>query len=278
MVTTTEIFPAPVLQPFVRCYTLRKFNTHGMVMPRPLYALHEFYFTFFLKDKYCYMLDGNNNISQRWTNCLYSLFTEPTDCSYFNVDFITFCVQFKPNGFFSVFGIPQKLLTNALLPIQDILGNDASLVAEQLGSSSTLHEMGEHINRYLVRKLKLQKRNWYANTISGISNIIYRNRCIVNMDSLANHANMSLRNFERKFIYEVGMPLKLYSRVTRFNNAIENKMLHPYKSWTSVAYECGYYDQMHLIKEFREFSSKAPEELFKYTPPPTENYTARAEP
>jgi hypothetical protein len=35
---------------------------------------------------------------------------------------------------------------------------------------------------------------------------------------------------------------------------------------------------MHLIKEFREFSSKAPEELFKYTPPPTENYTARAEP
>ena len=29
-------------------------------------------------------------------------------------------------------------------------------------------------------------------------------------------------------------------------------------SWTSIAYECGYSDQMHLVKEYKEFVGTAP--------------------
>jgi AraC-like DNA-binding protein len=276
-VSTIDIYPEPALQPFVRCYTLRTFNTGEEVMPRPLYALDEFYFTFFLKDKFCYMLDEQNNITQKWSSCIYSLFNEPSETAYFKGDFIMFCVRFKPNGFFSVFGIPQKLLTNALLPIHDVLGNDASLLIEQLESSKDIYEMGRYMNSYLSKKLQHQKHTNYTSTIASISNIILRNKGIVNMDNLAYNANMSLRNFERRFVDEVGLPPKLLSRITRFNNAVNTKMLHPHKSWTSITYECGYFDQMHLIKEFKEFSSQTPDALFKYTPPPTEKFSSVAE-
>ena len=74
------------------------------------------------------------------------------------------------------------------------------------------------------------------------------------------------------------MSPKLLARIRRFNHALEYKMLHPDVTWTEITYECGYFDQMHLIKEFKEFSSKTPEELFKHTPPPVENYNTRAEP
>jgi hypothetical protein len=32
-----------------------------------------------------------------------------------------------------------------------------------------------------------------------------------------------------------------------------------------------------MIKDFKEFSSKAPEELFKHTPPPTEKFLSEVE-
>lgn len=60
---------------------------------------------------------------------------------------------------------------------------------------------------------------------------------------------MSARNFEGRFIDEVGMPAKLYARITRFYNAIENKILHPDKQCAAITYENGYFDQAHFKRK-----------------------------
>lgn len=99
----------------------------------------------------------------------------------------------------------------------------------------------------------------------------------MSVDKLALHANMSFRNFERRFVNEVGIPPKLYASITRFYNAIEHKMLHPEKSWTDITYEFGYFDQAHFIKEVKTFSSKTPDELFRYTPPVKENFLEKVQ-
>lgn len=148
---------------------------------------------------------------------------------------------------------------------------------EQLESSKNITEMGLHMNTYLTKMLICQKPKYHTTTIASISNIISGYKGIVSIDSLAYHANMSFRAFERKFAAEVGITPKLYARVTRFYNALENKMLHPHKRWTDIVYENGYFDQAHFIKEVKTFSSKTPDELFKYTPPPKENFITKGE-
>jgi AraC-like DNA-binding protein len=40
-------------------------------------------------------------------------------------------------------------------------------------------------------------------------------------------------------------------------------MKQPSANWTSIAYECGYYDQMHMIKDFKEFANVNPSILFQ---------------
>ena len=169
------------------------------------------------------------------------------------------------------------MLINTILPVDDILGNNNKLLTEQLESSRDIFEMGAYMNKYLTGKLLGQRHKIYTTIIANISNTILRNKGIVSLDRLAHHANMSFRNFERRFVEEVGMPPKLYARITRFYNALENKMLHPSKSWTDITYENGYFDQAHFIKEVKAFSSKTPEELFKDTPPPTEDFIAKVE-
>jgi AraC-like DNA-binding protein len=37
-------------------------------------------------------------------------------------------------------------------------------------------------------------------------------------------------------------------------------------SWTDIAYDCGYYDVMHLIKEFKQFANASPATVFNENP------------
>ncbi len=276
MVLATEIKPASILLPFVRCYALRVFNTGDAVLHKPLHALNECYMTFFLKDRYCYSIeeDGKN---KKVSDNIYFLTAQPKGYGYFKGDFILFNVEFKANGFFAVFGIPQKILLNAILRAEDIFGNDYPEMREQLESSLNISEMGMYMDRYLVKSLLAQKRKHYTGVIANVTNNILKNNGLASIDSLTHYANMSLRNFERRFIEEVGMPPKLFMRITRFYTALQDKMLDPQKSWTSICYDRGYFDQAHFIKECREFSSKAPEELFRYTPLLNESFLEKVE-
>ena len=278
MVSTFQIKPALILQPFISSYSLRQFDTGELAMPRPMHAVHEYYMTFFLKEKFCEVRDNSGSFQYKASNSLCTLFTESQGCTYYKGDYSIFCVQFKSNGIFAILGLSQKILINAILPLGDILGDENNLLlTEQFQSSADIVEMATYINSYFIKMLLCQKHKIYTDVIAKTSDIVLKNKGVVSMDALALYGCMSLRNFERRFIDEVGISPKLYARITRFYNALENKMLHPGKSWAYIANESGYYDQPHFIKEVKLFSSKSPDELFKYTPPPTENFTQKVE-
>lgn len=95
----------------------------------------------------------------------------------------------------------------------------------------------------------------------------------MHVDVLAQNANMSMRNFERLFNLVTGIAPKLLCSITRFNHALELKVQNPKMAWTSVAHQSGYFDQMHLIKDFKRFSGDTPKTLLKDTFLFEENYT-----
>ena len=277
MVSTTQIKPSPVLQPFISCYALREFNTGVTSMVQPMHAVQEYYMTFFLKEKSCKVISESGYVKDGFSNSLTTLFTEPNGYSCWKGSYALMCVQFKANGFFAVFGVPQHELINNIFALEGLLGNDSNMITEQLAECKGMYAMGNCLDHYFIKKLLHQKHNHYTNTIAHISNIILHEKGAVALDGLAYHANMSIRTFQRRFLDEVGMSPKLYARITRFHNAVDSKMLYPHKNFTAIAYENGYYDQAHFIKECREFANKTPEELFKYTPPPTEKYVAKVD-
>jgi transcriptional regulator GlxA family with amidase domain len=69
---------------------------------------------------------------------------------------------------------------------------------------------------------------------------------------------MCVRQYERRFIEEIGMTPKLFARTIRFQGALDTKRLSPHRSWLSVAHELGYFDQMHMIRDFQSLGGDAP--------------------
>jgi len=272
MVSTVQLKPSPLLQPYVSCYALREF-TAETAMIKPHYAQPEYYLTFvFRRGERCDLIDESGKFKLEIHNTLVTLITEYMGYMDFKGDFSFLSVVFKANGLFAIFGIPQKILINTIINTEDILGNDYRLLTEQLGSSTEIHQMAGYLDTYLLKKLLSRKQKFYTATIAAVSNCILNNKGLASIDTLASDSNMGFRNFERRFVEGIGIPPKLYIRITRFYNAIQYKMVHPEKSWTDIAYYHGYYDQSHFIKDSKEFCSRSPEDLFKHTPPPPENF------
>jgi AraC-like DNA-binding protein len=73
--------------------------------------------------------------------------------------------------------------------------------------------------------------------------------------------SLSDRQLERNFSKEIGTTPKLYSNMVRFENLLRYRIDFPDKSWTEIAYEFNYYDQMHLIKAFKRFLDITPSDF-----------------
>jgi AraC-like DNA-binding protein len=51
-------------------------------------------------------------------------------------------------------------------------------------------------------------------------------------------------------------------RIVRFQYALHYKWQYPQTKLTGLAYDCGFYDQSHMINEFRDLSGKTPKQYF----------------
>jgi len=277
MVTTLQIKPNELLQPFITCYALREFDSGTEGVLKPMFAVHESYMTFFLKGHSCKLCDIEGIPNDTVSHALVSLFTQSQGGTLYQGEHRIFSVQFKCNGVTAIFGVPQGLLVNSIIPLKDFLGSHAFSLADQLMEAPNIAAMGNIMDIYLTSRLLHQHTNVHNPAICAASNLILKNYGIINISSLAEYVNMSSRNFERRFTDQVGMPPKLYARITRFFTAIENKAQHPNKTWTEIAHQYNYFDQAHFIRDVREFSYRSPEDLFKSTPPVPENYVTKVE-
>jgi AraC-like DNA-binding protein len=83
-------------------------------------------------------------------------------------------------------------------------------------------------------------------------------RGVTRIDELAFHSGLNVGQYERRFAEEVDVTPKLFARVTRLGMAVDKKRLAPDRSWASVAHEWGYFDQMHMVRDFQSLGGDAP--------------------
>lgn len=69
---------------------------------------------------------------------------------------------------------------------------------------------------------------------------------------------MHARQLERAFLAEIGVTAKVLSRIVRFNYAKRQIERNPEIDLPSLSYECGYADQSHFTRNFREMFAVTP--------------------
>src|SRR5262249_48960408 len=77
---------------------------------------------------------------------------------------------------------------------------------------------------------------------------------------LSETLGLSTRRFEQIFRHDIGMTPKAYQRLQRFRRALVRIEDATNDGWAAFAQDRGYYDQAHLINEFRAHSGLTPPE------------------
>jgi AraC-like DNA-binding protein len=75
---------------------------------------------------------------------------------------------------------------------------------------------------------------------------------------LARSAGYSERRFIDLFKLEVGLKPKIFNRIQRFQRVLAHAHCMTHPDWARIAFDYGYFDQSHLIRDFVAFSGFTP--------------------
>ncbi|MGY3750852.1 helix-turn-helix domain-containing protein [Vagococcus acidifermentans] len=84
------------------------------------------------------------------------------------------------------------------------------------------------------------------------------NETVSKMDYVEREVGYSKRYFRQKFGEIFGFPPSYYSRIIRFQNVLKDMFLKDEQCFATIAYENGYSDQSHLIRDFKSFTNTSP--------------------
>jgi AraC-like DNA-binding protein len=80
---------------------------------------------------------------------------------------------------------------------------------------------------------------------------------------MASDYGLSRHRFARSFVAEAGLSPKLYARIVRFQRLVHVLLSTDVARWATTAMDLGYYDQAHMINEFRSFTGSSPTSFFQ---------------
>lgn len=164
-------------------------------------------------------------------------------------------IGFQPGGLYRFLGLPMKEIFDDGFDGFDILDRDVHVLIEELKEIKQPEKINVKVQRYLIKKLpKVKEVLPFDMAIRQLQ----KAENSYQMDDVAWDACLGIRQFERKSLERLGMSPKLFSRIARFSKAYRMFEANQQLTWTQISHSCGYFDQMHFIKDFKEFTGATP--------------------
>jgi AraC-like DNA-binding protein len=252
--------PALGLQQFVRYYTTRKMKIAGTPLVHPIAARAVPVIAFDFGDLVDAFYHGPSAILKSPKVVVVGPQTHRRIDLHLQGALESFTIMFQPDGLYRLFSIPMYEFVNEDFDGHAVLGAFISQIHQRLSECASFEERICIVNAALLRRAPAALA---YDGISSAANRILVGGSRVPIASFAGEAGLSTRQFERKFIEQVGMRPKLFARIARFEAALDYKAHFVARSWTDVAHRFGYYDQMHMVHDFTEFTGETPTSVLR---------------
>lgn len=255
MFVVRKIAPSPELRGVVKYFRVGEARLTGTPVRWPLPARADQFIEFYLADRYRVADYREGVVRTVEAAVVLGPHTRRKDDLVLQGTLLVFTIHFHPAGFHHLFGIPMRELANRALCAGAVLGREATDLHERLCEAADDASRVAAAEAFLRRRMDGRPP---AGPAHRAALAIAAGRGRVDVASLARAACLSPRQLERRFLEEVGISPKTLSRLTRFEHMLDLRRERPDASWSRIAVEVGYYDQMHLVKEFHALAGESP--------------------
>ena len=173
-----------------------------------------------------------------------------------------FAIYFYPHGLSMFLDIPLNELFNNSIPAQELLNKEIDALEDRLSLASDIKEQITVTEEFLLNQLHKKADIHQFDRIQHTIHSINKSRGKIDINELAREVCLSRKQFERIFLEMIGTSPKQFLKIVRFQHAIHQKSIHTELSMTEIAYACGYYDQAHMINDFKTLSGLSPGKFF----------------
>ena len=169
-------------------------------------------------------------------------------------------VRFRPAGAVPFAGFPLHEAAGLALPLDGIWSRPAvARLEQQIAEAPSDAARLAGVEGFLLDRLRPR---WKAPPVvdAAVRRILGAGGAggLADVEPLADWLGLSARQLSKHFRHYVGLGPKTLSRIARFQAVLRLMQEAPRIPWAGAALDCGYYDQAHLIGDFREFAGTSP--------------------
>jgi AraC-like DNA-binding protein len=164
-------------------------------------------------------------------------------------------VDFLPGALYRILGIPMHELSDGGFDALDFFDAEMKGVQEKLQQIRSLDEGKNIVEAFLLKRLDGFKQ---LLPFDAAMRELLQTNGLLSVEQTASLSCLSLKQFERKCKERIGMNPKTYARILKFSKAYRLRESVPQLTWLQIAHEAGYFDQMHMIRDFKSFAGVNP--------------------
>lgn len=164
--------------------------------------------------------------------------------------------RFWPGRALPFLGVPAAAITDLRVDIGNLWPRRGDSLAKI--KQNELGVWRAAFERVLLRRLESAKP--IEATVDAAIGAILRAGGNLSIASLAPALGVTRQHLARAFALHVGVPPKMFARVTRVRKVLAKARVAARLDWTALALDAGFYDQAHLSGEIRELTGRSPTE------------------
>jgi len=253
--TYREFSPNSILQDYVQCYFVCETDT-AVLTEDKVFATGCIEIMFNLGTDGPQQLKNGDLIKQPdiqlWGQTIQPfIFTSLGKHSMFGIRFFTHTAA-------CFFNERIEEFNDQVIDFTDIGGNETVRLHSELMEAENLHRRIELVEQFLVKRLSLFMNKFTKlKLVNSVMHDLESDDFFENINSVAARYGISSRYLQTIFLNYSGLSPHLFSKIARFQKSV-HLVAGKNESLTSIALQCGYFDQSHFIKDFKFFTGSTP--------------------
>lgn len=167
-------------------------------------------------------------------------------------------VRFLPAGLQAFVDFDVDSITDQTIQVSEAWKDGRNLENEMARLSTNLERIAL-VEDFLLSQLDLSR---YDHTVANCARAISDSGGTASIEELGEKFHISTRHLERRFLKAIGLSQKVFSRIVRFNRALNLIEQKDFSTFSKLAYDGGFYDQAHFIRDFKDLTGLNPKQYF----------------
>lgn len=150
------------------------------------------------------------------------------------------------------------VFNDRIFDLSEVIGTAVKTLHGQLLEATDLSKRLALLEQFLIQRLVAnEKKAFRVDKVADILKSMQSNPEESNIGNIASSHGITSRYLQKLIYQNTGLSPKSFHKINRFQQSLK-LIAKNEQPFTAIAYECGYFDQSHFIRDFKSFTGITP--------------------